>query len=114
MFLEEAIKKRRSIRTYTTKPLTLAALSQLLFAAQGITTEHNGYALRSAPSAGAVYPFDIYVIVNNVENVRQGIYRYHVDDHALELIKSGDFRAQSSDACLGQETVRRGAVTFLW
>ena len=74
--LEEALRKRRSVRRYAQAPLSLAALSDLLFAAQGKTGSAFGHALRTTPSAGALYPVELYVIVNNVENLEQGIYRY--------------------------------------
>jgi hypothetical protein len=61
MTIEEAIQKRRSVRNYSPDPLSLVQLSQLLFAAQGITGKMYGQPLRTAPSAGALYPFETYL-----------------------------------------------------
>jgi len=69
MTVEETLKKRRSIRNYSTKSISKAQLSQLLFAAQGVTGKMYGKALRTAPSAGALYPFEVYIIANNVQNL---------------------------------------------
>jgi SagB-type dehydrogenase family enzyme len=113
MTVEEALKKRRSIRNYSTKPISKAQLSQLLFAAQGVTEKMYGKALRTAPSAGALYPFEVYIIANNVQDLPQGIYHYSVLDHALELVKSGDFRGQIIEAGLSQRTLGDAGVTFI-
>ncbi len=113
MVLEQAIEQRRSVRNYSKKPITTAQLSQLLFAAQGITGKTYGQPLRSAPSAGALYPSEIYVVVNNVQDLPRGIYHYSVLDHALELIKAGDFRRKITDAGLEQEMLGDAAVTFV-
>ena len=113
MILEQAIEKRRSVRNYSKKPITTAQLSQLLFAAQGITGKTYGQPLRSAPSAGALYPFEIYVVVNNMQDLPRGIYHYAVLEHALELVKAGDFRREITDAGLEQEMLGDAAVTFV-
>jgi len=113
MAVEEALKKRRSIRNYSTKPVSKAQLSQLLFAAQGVTGRMYGKALRTAPSAGALYPFEIYIVANNVQDLPQGIYHYSVLDHTLEPVKSGDFRGQITDAGLDQEMLGDAGVTFV-
>lgn len=111
--VEEAISLRRSVRDYSTKPLNLSQLSQLLHSAQGITGEWNGLELRSAPSAGALYPYEIYPIVNNVETLPQGIYHYGVTDHQLERMAEGDFRKAILEAGLGQESLATSAVNFV-
>jgi SagB-type dehydrogenase family enzyme len=111
--VEEAIQKRRSIRNYSKQPISKAQLSQLLFAAQGLTGKMYGKGLRSAPSAGALYPFEIYAVVNNVQDLSQGIYHYAVLDHALERVKAGDFRSKITDAGLEQEMLGDAAVTIV-
>ncbi len=111
--VEEAIEKRRSIRNYSKQPITKAQLSQLLFAAQGLTGKMYGKGLRSAPSAGALYPFEIYAVVNKVQDLPRGIYHYAVQDHALERVKAGDFRSKITDAGLEQEMLGEAAVTFV-
>jgi SagB-type dehydrogenase family enzyme len=111
--VEDALKKRRSVRNYSTKPISKAQLSQLLFAAQGVTGKMYGKAFRTAPSAGALYPFEVYVIANNVQDLPQGIYHYSVLDHTLEPVKSGDFRSQIIDAGIGQQMLGDAGVTFV-
>ena len=110
---EETLKKRRSVRGYTEDSITLLELSQLLFAAQGITGHEQGYELRAAPSAGALYPMEIYVAAIRVEGLKPGIYHYAADSHALELVKSGDFKGKLIDASLEQEMVGQAAATFI-
>lgn len=113
MPVEEAISKRRSVRDYSTQPLNLLQISQLLHSAQGITGEWNGLELRSAPSAGALYPYEIYLIVNHVENLPPGIYHYGVEDHQLERMAEGDFRKAILEAGLGQESLATAAVNVV-
>ncbi|MHC4158130.1 MAG: SagB/ThcOx family dehydrogenase [Planctomycetota bacterium] len=113
MALEEAIKNRRSVRNYSKEPLTMAQLSQLLFAAQGVTDKTFDKALRTAPSAGALYPFEVYIVVNNVQDVPRGIYHYAVLDHAIELVKAGDFRDEITNAGLKQEMLGEAGATFV-
>ena len=111
--VEEAIRERRSIRDYSDKPITLAQLSQLAFAAQGMTGRSFGQALRSSPSAGALYPIELYVVANRVDGLPRGIYHYAVRDHALELVKAGDFRFEIVAAGLMQGMLGDSAVTFI-
>ncbi len=111
--LEEAIEKRRSVRNYTRKPITMFQLSRLLFSSQGTTGKIYGTPLRTAPSAGALYPFEIYVIANNVESLDQGIYHYGVLNHTLELVQYGDFRKEITSAGLKQEMLGDSDVVFV-
>lgn len=111
--VEEAIARRRSVRSYADKPLKLKELSQLLFAAQGITTEEGERPLRAAPSAGATYPFEIYVAVSDVEQLKNGIYHYDVPNHRLSLVKEGDFAEDLSSAAFGQDSVANAPATFI-
>jgi SagB-type dehydrogenase family enzyme len=113
MLLEQTIEQRRSIRNYSKKPISLTQLSQLLFAAQGVTGKMYGQPLRSAPSAGALYTFEIYIFANNIQALPRGIYHYSILDHALELVKAGDFRRKITDAGLEQEMLGDAAVTFV-
>ncbi len=76
--IEKALSERRSVRTYTDEPITLEQLSQLLWAAQGITNKEG---FRTAPSAGALYPLEIYIIVGNVIDLDKGIYKYNILEH---------------------------------
>ena len=72
-----------------------------------------GKALRTAPSAGALYPFEVYVVVNNVKDLEQGIYHYSVLDHAIEQVKTGDFGSQITDAGLKQDMLGEAGLTFV-
>lgn len=110
---EDAIRQRRSVRSYSLEPISLAQLSQLLFAAQGVTGKLFNHELRTAPSAGALYPFEIYMVVNNVTGLEPGIYHYAVIEHALHLIKTGSFKQQITSAGLGQDMLGNSAVTFV-
>jgi SagB-type dehydrogenase family enzyme len=97
--LEEAIRSRRSIRSFRSDGLDLSVISQLLWAAQGITDDRG---LRSAPSAGATYPLEVLVAVGTGEVLTAGIYRYQPERHALRRIGMGDRRGQLARAALNQ------------
>ena len=114
IILEETIKKRRSIREYKDEPLNLSELSQILFSAQGITGELYGTYLRTAPSAGALYPIEIYLIVQNATGLEKGIYHYNVREHALEFIKKGDFKNEIFKAGLFQEMFLSAPLTLIY
>ena len=109
-----ALATRRSERDYSDEPMTKAELSQLLWAAQGVTAQSGGYLLRTAPSAGALYPVETYVIVNNVADVARGVYHYDVRNHALELIKAVDFRSDVAQAALDQDMCAQAGAVFIW
>ncbi len=111
--VEEAIARRRSVRHYSRKPLTPGALSQVLWAAQGVTDP--GGALRAAPSAGALYPLELYVVVKEkgVEGLRAGVYRYRPRVHGLSLVRDGDYSADLEAATWNQETVKEAAATLV-
>ena len=112
--LWQCMKRRRSERDTTSKPLSLNELSTLLWAAQGVTARAGIHLLRTAPSAGALYPFETYVYVDHVEDVPQGLYHLDVANFALERLKEGSFSKNLTTACLGQPAVRRAAVVFIW
>lgn len=113
--LEEAIQKRRSKRDFTDKSLSLEQLSQILWAAQGITGESWGVKLRSAPSAGALYPLEIYIVVkvNGVEGLETGVYHYLPDEHSLELHVAGDVYEAFGGACLEQGACRTAPLSLV-
>jgi len=94
--LEEVIEKRRSVRSYSSKELTMEQISQLLWAAQGIT-DRMGF--RAAPSAGALYPLEIYIVNKN------GLYHYLPEGHILERKTDKDLRPDLARAALGQHSV---------
>lgn len=107
---EEALLKRRSVRKYGNKPLTLQEVSQLLWAAQGIT---GGYGMRTAPSAGALYPIELYLVAGRVDELAAGIYRYRPKGHDLLKLAEGDKRRDLYLAALEQEAVRDGAAAIV-
>ncbi|OFW78165.1 MAG: hypothetical protein A2Z48_04445 [Actinobacteria bacterium RBG_19FT_COMBO_70_19] len=94
--LEEALAARRSVREFSDEPLTMQDLSQLLWAAQGLTASWGG---RTAPSAGALYPLEVYLVTP------EGLYHYLPDGHRLEVLAHDDRRPALARAALGQESV---------
>ena len=111
--LEESLARRRSIREYTEQPLSIEQLSQLLWAAQGITLPTWGF--RTAPSAGATYPLELYVVVGKecVNGLEEGVYRYDPKSETLTFIADGDRRRDLSIAALGQEWVAGARVDIV-
>lgn len=101
--VEEALARRRSVRDFADEPLSAAQLAQILWAAQGVTLPADG--LRTAPSAGALYPLEIYVAVERVRGVPAGVYRYAPSAHRLELVVDRPVRARLSEAALSQAAV---------
>ena len=101
--VEEALQKRRSIREYAPGPLKLEDVAQILWAAQGFN-DPDGY--RTAPSAGALYPLEVFLVAGDVSELPSGVYRYRPRQHDLVLVKSGDMRAPLFSASLRQECVR--------
>ena len=108
--IEEAIERRRSCRSYTDDPVLLNEISQLCWAAQGITEVKFGF--RAAPSAGALYPLEIFLVVGN-SDLAAGVYQYACGEHVLERVKEGDYRKRLCEASLGQEWVEKGALDFV-
>jgi SagB-type dehydrogenase family enzyme len=109
--LETAIVTRRSQRDYTNAPLGLVNLSRLLYLAQGIT--QSEYELRAVPSAGALYPLELYAIVHRAEGLAAGIYHYAVQTHKLERLQTGDFRLAIVTAGLGQDFLGQANVCLV-
>lgn len=109
--LEESLAKRRSIRSYKKEAINVNEISQLLWAMQGVTEKNWG--LRTAPSAGALYPLEVYVVAGNVENLDAGIYKYLSDDHSIVKILSGDKRKDLYNSALQQESILEAPVVFV-
>jgi SagB-type dehydrogenase family enzyme len=112
--LWEALRKRRSERSYGKKAVTEKQLSQLLWASQGLTAKQGGYLFRTAPSAGALYPIETYVGIRDVGDIAPGIYHYDVMEWDLAEVKGGDFSGALAKGALGQKMVRSAPVVFLW
>ncbi len=100
--LERTLHDRRSVRRYQHVPISLAELSQLLWAAQGITASGGR---RTAPSAGALYPLEIHVVAGNVTGLPAAVYRYQPRDHVLQRTAEGDAREELCRAALGQTSI---------
>ncbi len=110
----QALLKRRSIRKYKKRALSLRSLSKLLWAAQGITARVGNYYLRTAPSAGALYPIETYLLINDIERVPNGIYHYNVIFGHLEELSIGDYGKELGSCCLGQPMCWNAQVVFIW
>jgi SagB-type dehydrogenase family enzyme len=112
MTLEEAILQRRSRRDFKDSPLTLGEVSQVLWAAQGITAETG---LRAAPSAGALYPLELYLVVGKegVEGLGEGVYHYLPQSHSLEPTLAGDVRQTLARLSLQQMWIAEAPLSLL-
>ncbi len=119
--LEETIEKRRSVRTFRAEALTLSQLSQILWAAQGLSGERT---LKTAPSAGATYPLEIFVFIGKQGitageaqpvsgEIQAGIYHYEAHSHSLSLHKPGDSRPDLARAALNQEFLLEAPVDIV-
>jgi len=111
--LEKAIKARRTIRDFRERSLSLNHLSQILWAAQGITEPTIGR--RAAPSGGALYPLDIYILTgeNGVEKIEAGVYHYLPREHSVSMISKGDRRREIASASLSQMWMAKAPVLFI-
>ena len=110
MPLEKALAQRRSVREYGSRALTLQEVSQLLWSAQGVTASWGG---RTAPSAGALYPLELYIAAGNVTDLTPGLYHYATKEHALRKVRSEDVRGPLAKAALGQRCVRDAAAVIV-
>ena len=108
--IEAALLARRSVRSYQDSPLTVDEISQLLWAAQGITSPRG---FRTAPSAGALYPLEIYIVAGNVNDLPDGVYKYRPDKHELAKMLDGDKRNEICTAALGQTSVRNAPAVIV-
>lgn len=110
MSVERAMGERMSVRAYDGGSISLVELSQLLWAAQGATGRDGK---RTAPSAGALYPLEVYVAAGDVRGLPAGVYRFEPDGHELVPVVDGDVREELSEAALGQESVERAAAVIV-
>ena len=109
--VETALQKRRSVRNYNDGELDLAEISQLVWSAQGIT---HARGFRTAPSAGALYPLELYVVSGGVKNLPPAVYRYSPRQHTLTKTISGDVRPELSRGALRQSAIRKAPVVLLF
>jgi SagB-type dehydrogenase family enzyme len=121
--LEKALATRRSVREFKNEPLSIAALSQLVWAAQGITQKMDAPenwswgtwqgGKRTAPSAGALYPLEVYVLVGNIDGIKPGVYKYKPQTHQLLSIDPQDRRKGLAAAALGQNWIQTAPCVFV-
>jgi SagB-type dehydrogenase family enzyme len=109
----DVIKNRRSTRKFKKDNLPLEDLSLLLFGMSGLTRIFPEFAFRTTPSAGGLFPIEIYPIVFNTEGINPGVYHYDIREHSLELLKLGDFSMETTAGCLDQMMVANSNVTFI-
>ena len=109
--LERAIARRRSRRSFAGEGLSLEQAGQVLWSAQGITDGN----FRAAPSAGATYPLELFVVVgeDSVEGLQTGIYNYRPQDHSLEQVLEGDVRGRLARAALNQQFVAQAPMSIV-
>ena len=113
--LRKAVEDRISVRKYSDEPLTLMELAWLLWSTQGIKEHTEIYSKRTVPSAGARHAFETFILVNNVESLKPGIYRYLPIEHKLiEYDLSEGIADKVVDGAYGQKMVKNGAATFIW
>jgi len=109
--LEQLLAQRRSIRDYQTTALELAEIGQLLWAAQGISHVQG---LRTAPSAGALYPLELYVVTGRIEGLVQGVYHYNPRHHKLMKTNDGDIRDALTRAALSQDWIKHASAVIVF
>jgi len=114
LYTEDAIQRRRSVRDYSGQPMTLEELSRLLYYTGGINAERWGHRLRSAPSAGALYPIEVYLVVHQVDSLKPGLYHYAVRNHVLELLRAGDLQGKIVRHGLMQEFLGQANLVLVF
>lgn len=112
--LGELLAGRRSRRKFSGGAVTVEDLSFLVWASDGVSSPAVPPSRRTAPSAGAKHPVITYLVVNCVEGLDSGVYRYNVADHALEMLRRGDFEEAMVTVSGGQKWLRGASVVFVW
>jgi SagB-type dehydrogenase family enzyme len=114
MSLDDVLNERKSIRDYRPEPIGLGQLGYLLWASTGVQRTEQGYEFRTAPSAGALYPIETYIIANAVQELEPGAYHYGIRNHELERVKAGNLRRPIVAATLGQGMCANASAVFVW
>jgi len=109
--IEHLLAHRRSIRDYQDSALELVEIAQLLWAAQGVS---HSQGLRTAPSAGALYPLELYLVTGRIDDLAQGVYHYVPGHHQLEKTAEGDQRDALARAAMSQAWVKQAAAVFVF
>lgn len=111
--IEKAINLRQSLRSFSDQALSLAQVSRILLTADGITHSRGSYQMRSAPSGGALYPVDIYIVASNIESLADGLYHFQVSDSSLELVSEGQYAEEVHVASNDQSAVGSSPLTIV-
>lgn len=114
--LEEALNGRRSERNFIDKPISIDKLGQLLWSVYGVTKpmqqERFGGGFKTAPSAGATYPLEIYAAVKNVEGLESGLYRYIPSNHSILKVSEGVDPSKLREVSYNQKMVGEAPVVI--
>jgi SagB-type dehydrogenase family enzyme len=110
----EVLRNRKSIRAFSNEPMRISELAFLLWTSTGIRKDENGNEFRTAPSAGALYPIETYIVVNNVEGLKNGLYHYDIQNTELEELKVGELGEEVAHSALGQKMCIDAQVVFIW
>ena len=121
--VEKALATRRSVRAFKDESLSIATLSQLVWAAQGMTQKMDappGWSWgtwqggkRTAPSAGALYPLELYIVASKIDGLKPAVYRYNPQTHELLNVGAGDKRSELATAALGQKWIEGAPCVFV-
>jgi len=114
MSLDKTLRQRKSIRDFQDRPISKGQLVYLLWSSTGIQRVEQGYEFRTAPSAGALYPIETYVVVNNVKSLEPGVYHYAIRSHQLEQLQQRELSRQIAAAALGQGMCATATAVFIW
>ena len=114
--VEKALQSRRSTRQYTDGKITIQQLSQILWSAYGITQPMSNFrgGLRTAPSAGAMFPFEIYVVIGKVDRLKPGIYKYYSEEHKILEILDKDIREDLAAVASNQNMFKNAPITIVY
>ena len=118
MSVEKALQNRRSHRQFIDKEISAADLSQALWAAYGVTLPHERPAsrggFRTAPSAGGLFPLEIYVAVGNVAGIEPGLYKYIPQEHKIVVVLNEDVRTELCAAAWGQKMIETAPASIIY
>jgi len=113
MSIEDTIKQRRSIRHYSHEKMTFNDVSKLLYFANGVTKKNPLFGnFRAAPSAGALYPIEIYFVSNGIPDLADGLYWFNVDNNSIVIKRKGVFADQIAKFCYGQRFISQAETIF--
>ncbi len=112
--VEQAIYRRKSCRRFKNVKLTKSQISQLLWSVGGTNIDGITSATRVYPSAGGIYPLEIYLLCGDVADLPKGIYKYDWKNHALTLITVGDLRSQLAKVCYYQNFISEAPISIIW